>query len=125
MKKTWKSPFPISLLEPLRNFLTKEEKKLAARKATLDKEDPFTNTDRLNDNAAVDTDAAEEFGHERVVAMKMEIDKGIIRIRKTLTRIKLGKYGICDKCRKMIDTDRLAINPTASLCIKCQSGQKD
>jgi DnaK suppressor protein len=72
------------------------------------------------DNAATDTDAAEEYGHERISAMKKEIDKTLIRIRKTLTKIKLGKYGICEKCRQLIDTDRLAVNPTAMLCINCQ-----
>jgi len=40
-------------------------------------------------------------------------------VRKTLTRIKLGRYGICEECHKMIDTDRLAIDLTAEYCVKC------
>ncbi|MBU1500205.1 TraR/DksA C4-type zinc finger protein, partial [Patescibacteria group bacterium] len=43
----------------------------------------------------------------------------LIRIRKTLTRIKLGRFGICEECKHMIDPDRLAIDPTATLCIDC------
>lgn len=112
--------FPSQILEPLKRWLTKEEQKLSRRKKNLDAEDPYNNTDRLTDNAAVDTDAAEEFGHERISALKTEIDKTLIRVRKTLTKIKLGRYGLCEKCHKMISTDRLAANPTASLCIDCQ-----
>ena len=115
--------FPIKILKPLANFLNKEEKRLTLRKKSLEKEDPYNNTDRLMDNAAVDTDAAEEFGHERISALKKEIDKALIRIRKTLTKIKVGKYGTCEDCGQMIDTDRLACYPTATLCINCQKSK--
>ena len=119
-----KIKFPLRVLEPIQNHLKNQEKKLRSRKKELEKEDPFNNTDRLMDNAASDTDAAEGVGHERVSALKREIDKSLIRIRKTLTRIKLGRYGLCSKCGKMIDTDRLAINPTADLCVKCAKKKK-
>lgn len=111
--------FPLRVLKPIQSYLKNQEKKLKSRKKELEKEDPFNNTDRLMDNAASDTDAAEGVGHERVSALKREIDKSLIRIRKTLTRIKLGRYGLCSKCGKMINTDRLAINPTAELCVDC------
>jgi len=120
MSKKIKIIFPAKILEPLKKFLTKEEKKLKLRKQELEKEDPYNNTDRLIDNAATDTDAAEEFGHDRVAAMRKEVDKALIRVRKTLTKIKLGKYALCENCGCMINTDRLAVDPTASLCIKCQ-----
>lgn len=110
---------PFKVLKPIRDYLLNQEKKLKERKKALEKEDPFSNSDRLMDNAAVDSDAAEGVGHERVSALKQEIDKNIIKIRKALTRIKLGKYGICAKCGRMIDTDRLAINPTAEHCMEC------
>lgn len=107
------------MLNPLKDYLKKEEKKLKKQKSELVKEDPFNDQDRVNDNAAIDAEAAEEFGHDRVSALKLEIDKTLIRIRKTLTRIKLGRFGICESCQKMIDTDRLAIDPTATQCIDC------
>ena len=116
---------PVKLLTPIKTHLKEQEEKLKHRKKSLEKEDPFNNEDRLMDNAAVDADAAEEIGHERVSALKMEIDKNLIRIRKALTRIKLGRYGLCVTCGKMIDTDRLAINPTASRCMECQNKIKN
>jgi len=111
--------FPTKILKPIGDYLKREEKKLLQRRKKLKKEDPFANTDRVNDNAASDSDAAEQVGHARVSALLLEINKNLVRIRKTLTRIKLGKYGICKGCGKMIDTDRLAVDPTAEYCLKC------
>ena len=111
--------FPSKLLEPVKLYLKEHQEKLLERKKALEKEDPFNDTDRVNDNAAIDTEAAEEIGHDRVSALKLEIDKTLVRIKKALTKIKVGKYGICDMCGKMIDTDRLAIDPTVVTCIKC------
>jgi len=123
-KKSPKITFPLDVLRPIREYLLKRETELKKRKRRLEKEDPFTNGDRLNDNAAVDSDAAEEVGHERITALKSEIDKTLIRVRKTLSRIKVGSYGTCAQCGKMIDTDRLAIDPTAELCVKCAKKKK-
>ena len=113
--------FPTKVLQPLRNFLLKKQTKLEQRKKKLAKEDPFSDTGRLTDNAASDADAAEQSGHDRVAALKHEVDKGLINIRKTLTKIKLGKYGLCESCGNMIDTDRLAIDPTADYCMQCSA----
>src|SRR5690606_25537837 len=95
-------------------------KRLKRQKKSLTKEDPFSDTDRVDNNAAVDTEVAEQMGHERVQAIKLEVDKGLINIRKALTRIKVGSYGTCARCGKLIDTDRLAINPTAEYCVECE-----
>jgi DnaK suppressor protein len=112
--------FPENVLNPIKKFLHMEEEKLTHRKKDLEKEDPFNDPRRLSDNAAPDTEAAEQFDHARVEAMKKEVDRRIIDIRKAMTRIKIGKYGVCDSCGKMIDTDRLMIKPEASLCISCE-----
>lgn len=112
--------FPSQVLKPIKDYLEKQRKKLEKRKEDLTKEDPFNDVSRLSDNAAIDTEAAEGEGHERVSALKTEVDKTLIRIRKALTRIKIGKYGLCVECGKMIDTDRLAIDPTIAHCLKCK-----
>ena len=66
-----KIKFPLKVLLPLKNRLKNEEVKLKRRKKDLEAEDPFTDTDRVNDNAAIDTEAAEESGHERIAALKL------------------------------------------------------
>jgi DnaK suppressor protein len=111
--------FPAKVLEPVRGFLTGEAKKLEKRRQDLTKTDPFSDPRHVVDNAAPDTEAAEQTGHEQASALKEQVDRRLIQIRKALTRIKIGKYGICEKCGKMIDTDRLMIRPEATLCIEC------
>jgi len=104
-----KITFPASLLEPIRKVLHLEEEKLNKRKKVLEEQDPFADPKRLLDNASSDADASEQFGHATVEGLKREIDRKLIQIRKALTRIKLGKYGTCEKCGEMIDTDRLMV----------------
>ncbi len=120
VKRTGKVKFPASLLAPIGVFLSEQLKKLEGRKNQLESEDPFLDTDRTKNNAAIDAEAAEQFGHARVSALKREIDRKTVQIRKALTRIKIGKYGICESCGQMIDTDRLTIYPEATFCVKCE-----
>jgi DnaK suppressor protein len=113
--------FPAKLIAPVGKFLQARLKQLQKRKKEIAEEDPFENTSRLIDNASPDADAAEQFGHARTSAIKDQIDKRIIQTRKALTRVKIGKYGICEDCGKMIDTDRLMVYPEATLCASCQA----
>ena len=112
--------FPAKLLAPVSNFLQDRLRILEKRKKEIDEEDPFKDHARLIDNASPDTDAAEQFGHAKTSAIKEQLDRRIIQTRKALTRMKIGKYGICEDCGKMIDTDRLMVYPEATLCLEDQ-----
>ena len=111
---------PKTLLAPVANFLKWRMASLEKKKKAIAEEDPFNDTERLNDNASPDTDAAEQFGHARSTAIKDELARKIIQIKKALTRVKIGKYGICEDCGKLIDTDRLMVYPEATLCVSCE-----
>lgn len=115
-----KIKYPKEVLEPVATHLKTELSRLEKRKAELDGEDPFADRSRVDDNAAVDTDAAEQIGHMRVSALKQTLDRSIIQIRKAMSRIKIGKYGLCERCGKFIDTDRLMIMPESTVCIVCE-----
>jgi RNA polymerase-binding transcription factor DksA len=112
--------YPEEVLRPVKEYLSSRLFGLEKRKKELVKEDPFTDKNRLDDNAAMDTDAAETTGHMEVSALKKTIDRSTIQIRKALSRIKIGKYGVCERCGKMIDTDRLMIMPETTVCIDCE-----
>lgn len=112
---------PGRLLAPVGKFLQGRLKVLQKRKKVIEKEDPFKDTSRVMDNASPDTDAAEQFGHARTSAIKEHLDKKIIQTKKALSRIKVGKYGICEDCGGIVDTDRLMVYPEATLCAKCQA----
>ena len=119
MKKNNSVPkFPSNILNPISDFLTSRLHTLEKRKKEISKEDPFADPSRVDDNAAPDIEADEQFGHARTSAIKKEISKNIIGVRKALTRIKIGKYGICEECGQMIDTARLVAFPEATLCTR-------
>jgi DnaK suppressor protein len=122
IKKKRKPPtikFPAKLLIPVGIFLRTKLKLLERRKKEIEDQDPFKDSSRVVDNASPDTDAAEQFGHARSSALRESLDRKIIQTKKALTRIKIGKYGICEDCGQMIDTDRLMAYPEATFCIKC------
>jgi RNA polymerase-binding transcription factor DksA len=99
-------------------FLQARLRSLQEKKKKIEKEDPFKDTSRVLDNASPDTDAAEQFGHARASAIRRSINVSIIQTRKALARFRIGKYGICEECGRMIDTDRLTVYPDATLCAK-------
>lgn len=110
--------FPAGLMAPVANFLKNRISELEKRRKEISKEDPFKDPQRVDDNAAPDIEADEQFGHARTSAMKSLISKRIVQLRKALSRVNIGKYGICEECGEMIDTDRLIAFPEATLCAK-------
>ena len=112
--------FPKNLLKPVGDFLKNKLAMLRINRKKISKEDPFNDKTRDLDNAATDTEAEEQYGHARVIAIKAELNNKARQIKKALGKVKKGKYGICEDCGKMIDTDRLAVFPEATKCIKCE-----
>ena len=112
--------FPKNVLVQIGTYLEARKKELEARKSKIKKEDPFEDKTRLMDRASDDSEAQNKAGHERAEALRRQMDMALIETRKALTKIKIGKYGICESCGKMIDTDRLAAIPTAVLCLNCE-----
>ena len=105
-------------------MLEEEKKKLVVQMNSLSSQDPFSDPDRVNDNAASDSEASEESSHDRYVAMLDELKTKLSDIDAALLRIGNGAYGFCSNCHEMIDTDRLAILPTATLCLSCEQKKK-
>ncbi|MDP3918206.1 MAG: TraR/DksA C4-type zinc finger protein [Candidatus Woesebacteria bacterium] len=112
--------FPKDLLKPVGDFLMSSLKALRISKKNISSEDPFNDKSRDLKYASPDTEAEEQFGHARVSAIKEELNMKAKQIKKALERVKIGKYGICEDCGKMINTDRLAVFPEATLCIDCE-----
>lgn len=112
--------YPEEVLKPVKAHLLSRLFGLEKRKKEIAETDPFNDTSRLDDNAAIDADAAEQIEHMNVSALKSSIDRSLIQIRKALARVRVGKYGICERCGKMIDTDRLMIMPETTVCMDCE-----
>jgi len=116
--------FPEDTLLGLKKHLEEERNRLVSRINELTIQDPFTDPDRTNDNAASDTEASEESNHDRVAALVEELKAQAGEVEQALHKIKDGSYGFCVECGNMIDTDRLAIHPTATMCLACESKKK-
>lgn len=112
--------FPKNVLSQISGYLEVKYKELESRLSRLKREDPFEDKTRLLDRASDDTEAQSKAGHERVAALQQQLTIALVQTRKALTKIRLGKYGVCESCGKMIDTDRLAAMPTATLCLSCE-----
>lgn len=116
--------FPKETLTDLHNHLLEEKAKLTTRIGELSSQDPFSDPDRTNDNAASDTEASEESDHDRVAALVAELKEKLTAVEKALGRIEDGTYGFCTVCHEMIDTDRLSVLPTATLCLTHEKEHK-
>ena len=111
--------FPRKLLAPIEEFLEKEMVKLNRRRKNIEAGDPFFDPERGGENS-LEEEVDEQWGHFEAEIKSSFVGRQLVQIRKALTRIKIGKYGSCEGCGKMIDTDRLAVKPETTLCIKCE-----
>lgn len=111
--------FSEKLIKPIKNFLENELVRLKRQKKMIKNADPFSEANRTSENSMED-DLDEQIGHFDAEVKAGLVSRQIVELRKALTRIKIGKYGICESCGKMIDTDRLAVKPEATICIKCE-----
>jgi DnaK suppressor protein len=112
--------YPEEVLKPVEGHLRQRLTDLVKRRKKAEAEDPYLDKTRLDDNAAIDTDAAETVGHMEASAIQKAINFSIIQVRKALTMIKIGSYGVCERCGNIIDTDRLMIMPETTLCVDCE-----
>ncbi len=110
---------PARLLDSIKMFLESELLKLKRTKKDFKNSDPFSDADRINENS-LEEDLDEQIEHFDNEVKVNFLTKRIVQLRKALTRMKLGKYGICEVCGKLIDTERLSINPETTTCVKCE-----
>ena len=116
--------FPKDLLIEIRKHLEEEKNRISSRIDELSAQDPFSDPERTADNAASDAEASEESSHDRFSAMVEELKLKQTDLTHAIKRIGMGTYGFCEECGAMIDTDRLGILPTATLCLSCEQKKK-
>lgn len=112
--------FNLNILAAIKDKLLNEQVRVTNTISSLKLQDPFSDPDRLIDNAASDTEANEESSHERMEALEKELKCHKSEIEDALTRIKKGTYGKCVSCGKEIESGRLTVKPTALYCVSCE-----
>lgn len=101
----------------------KLEKELVSTKKEIEmlkEDDPFSDPEHANDNAAVDSDVREETGHMTIEAQVKELERRVSDIELALRKVEKGTYGICEKTNKPIPQARLELVPEARFSIEAE-----
>lgn len=68
--------------------------------------------------------AGEMEEHERLLAIRENLEQMYSQCQEALGRLDRGEYGICRGCGKEIDIERLKALPYATLCIPCKEAKR-
>lgn len=104
------------------DVITRERKMLLEERERL-----FGALERLREALKVEVDVDTEEGdpdlveREKNVALVKQLERKLDDVRTALRAIEKGKYGICDRCGKDINPERLEVRPDATLCVQCQT----
>lgn len=105
-------------LSKFKRILLHQQKKVEIDLKEIDKEDPVMQTS-LAESSEPGTDSWMADIHNRTISAKQNLTQTLHKIKQALINIRLGKYGKCEKCGKLIEKERLDAMPTAVLCISC------
>jgi len=110
----------------LKNNLEKERLKLTKDLKSFAKKDPKIKSNWLtrfpffgSSNSHGDEDAEEREEYENLLPIEHSLETRLKDINIALDKIKKNKYGICEKCKKEIELERLKIVPEAKICLEC------
>ncbi len=102
----------------LKNKLLQDLKSIEAQIDSFTKQQLQT-LDSLPETAELATAAWEADTHAGIVAIKNNLTLAAKNINKTLKKLDNGTYGLCEKCKKAIEQERLTVLPLAVTCIAC------
>lgn len=84
--------------------------------------------DQLQEDSTVDNHPAdlgtEMFEREKDLGLRSNATRRLREIDIALERMAAGTYGICEECGGPIDEARLEAFPSATTCIRCQTGRE-
>lgn len=107
--------------------LTSDEKKILnlLEKEKIKLESQIVKLKKFHDHGTADSENAqeiEEFSEQ--IGIKSKFDEGLSEVKLAMKKLKKGTYGICEKCNKKIDPNRMLANKSASYCIECKNKVK-
>ena len=56
---------------------------------------------------------------QMALELKRRQENQLLRIENALKRLAKGQYGLCGKCKKPIEEDRLEVFPDTVSCVRC------
>jgi RNA polymerase-binding transcription factor DksA len=108
-------------LEKERGEIETQLKKFAKRgKIPDDWETKFPHYNGESGSGALERAADEVEEYENLRSIEQVLEVKLKNINLALEKIKKGKYGICEKCQREIEIERLEAIPEARFCSKCK-----
>jgi len=101
--------------------------KLQVKKLEKERDQALLDMERLLDALKAEVDPNADEGdpdlaeREKVIALVQGLERKLESIEAALRQAQAGLYGICERCEKPINPDRLEILPEATLCVECKS----
>jgi len=116
------------LIKQFKEKLDKEKKEIEERlqefaekgKIPDDWEAKFPHYDGESGSGALERAADEVEEYEILRSIEQSLEVRLRDINLALEKIEKGNYGICEKCGKEIEIERLEAMPEARLCKKCK-----
>ncbi len=59
---------------------------------------------------------------ERDLVLSAQAMSSVDEIDQALEKMKIGTYGVCERCHEAIPKERMRALPYAALCVRCKSG---
>lgn len=122
MTKT--APFSKDFLKEVEKTLLSEQERVEKELAQFTKKSAHVKDDY---DAVMPEYGSEEDDNAREVAdyttnkpLEISLEKTLRDVKKSLERLKTGKYGICKYCEQPIDEKRLLARPTSGSCVDCK-----
>lgn len=94
------------------------EKERTQTVAELNRLREYLRTEPERTGDEVDLDVYER---EKNLALVRRLEMKIAEIDKALHVVKQGTYGLCERCGKPIDPERLKALPETTHCVKCKN----
>ncbi len=110
----------------LKDLLLKEQERLIEAMSTIGQLGDMvsghweTHTD-TSENKELEPDAlADKYEEEATNEGVLEtLEERLKEVTEALNRIETGKFGVCAKCGKSIEEEKLEANPAATTCLSC------
>lgn len=112
------------LIDELKEKLEAEKKNIQKELESFASEDPNLkhNWDARYPNREdgdKDDEADEVQEYDNMLALEHSLELKLKDVKNALEKIENGTYGICEKCGKKINEERLLACPEAKTCLKC------
>jgi len=100
----------------IREILMEEEIALAA-----DMQNEEEKLQQQKEENPDQVDLADQRLHQEIVVSRLSLtNQRLTQVRAALKRLDDGKYGICARCGKNINPERLKVIPYTTFCVSCQ-----